>query len=205
MRVGAEIGWDRQLASSTILRPYMGLDILHDGGDAETGLGVDLSVGVDWFDTEKGLTVGLSGHKVIHHADDAYENWGMSFRLAYDPRPKTKEGFSAVVSHAVDRDNSDNSGSLVGTTSAGGIDNPENTDRTWQLEAAYGTAREEGMVGSSYTRVSGSNDPENVRVGYRIEPDTAIAEDLTVDTWTSSPLEDGLASNAVGVDLVWQW
>ena len=197
LRAGIGMAWRHRVEGTSVLRPHVGIDIIHDGGDGETGLGVDVTGGVDWLDPARGITVGISGHRVVHHADDAHGNWGVSVLFRYDPNPGSREGFSASAGHVVDLADPDGRGLVSGSSPV--------VNRNWQMEAAHGTSLGEGRVGSSYTRMNGTDDPEKVRVGYRVEPDTEGAEDVTVDTWVSSPMADGTADEAAGIDLVWRW
>ena len=174
LRAGIGMAWRHRVAGTSVLRPHVGIDIIHDGGDGETGFGVDVTGGVDWLDPARGITVGISGHRVVHHADDAHGNWGVSVLFRYDPNPGSREGFSASAGHVVDLADPDGRGLVSGSSPA--------VNRNWQMEAAHGTSLGEGRVGSSYTRMNGTDDPEKMRVGYRIEPDAASAEDVTVDT-----------------------
>ena len=74
---------------------------------------------------------------------------------------------------------------------------------TWSLEAAYGTGRGHGMVGSPYGQASGTSGMDNIRLGYRIEPDAAHAADASVDLWAESGTGGG--GRAAGAGLQWRW
>ena len=71
----------------------------------------------------------------------------------------------------------------------------------WSLEVAHGTGRGHGMVGGSYGRMSGIQEIESLRVGYRIEPDAAHAEDAKWQAWADLTAGRG----SVGAGLEWTW
>ncbi len=74
----------------------------------------------------------------------------------------------------------------------------------WSQEAAYGISRGRGMVGSPYTRLSGTSRVEITRLGYRIEPDADHAADMNVDLW-AEPKTHIKGEDAMGASLGWQW
>jgi len=56
------------------------------------------------------------------------------------------------------------------------------------------------MVGGPYGRLSGGDSLEEIRVGYRIEPDASHATDVTIELWFEPKGE-----NSVGAGLEWRW
>ena len=60
----------------------------HDGGDAETGTGVELGGRIAWEDPETGLGVEARARTLIAHEDSDYREWGASgaVRLAAGER-----------------------------------------------------------------------------------------------------------------------
>ena len=70
------------LADGT-LTPSVALGVRHDGGDAETGTGMELGAGVGYADLSRGLDMALRVHGLAGHAEDGYREWGVSgsFRL----------------------------------------------------------------------------------------------------------------------------
>ena len=73
------------LASGARLMPSLEAGIRHDGGDAETGLGIELGGGLRYEDPAAGLTVEGSGWALAAHRDDDYRDHGMSGLIRLDP------------------------------------------------------------------------------------------------------------------------
>ncbi len=204
LRFGLDGTWTRTLASGATLVRRLETGLRHDGGDAETGLGLEVGGGVDWSDPARGLAARLEGRTLAMHEDGAFEDWGLALSLSYDPRPETRRGLSASVG-----------GSLGGAPSSGVaafLDRdvfPDASDgdggEAWNAEMAYGTGLGAGMVGSSYGRVRGGNlsARDGLRLGYRIGPDASHAADVSADVW-AEPETDG-DGNAVGAGLEWKW
>ena len=204
LRFGLDGTWTRTLASGATLVRRLETGLRHDGGDAETGLGLEVGGGVDWSDPARGLAARLEGRTLAMHEDGAFEDWGLALSLSYDPRPETRRGLSASFG-----------GSLGGAPSGGAaafLDRdvfPDASDgdggEAWNAEMAYGTGLGAGMVGSSYGRVRGGNlgARDGLRLGYRIGPDASHAADVSADVW-AEPETDG-DGNAVGAGLEWKW
>ena len=200
MRLGLNAAWQRTLASGATLSPRLEAGVRHDGGDAETGLGIEVGGGIAFADPARGLSMSMDARTLALHEDGNFKDWGLSLGLSWDPRPETKRGCSATAQHG------------LGGASAGGVDalfGPEafpgapgaEGGSGWSVEATCGTGRGRGMVGSPYARASGGGEAESLRVGYRIEPDADHAEDATVQAW-ADPTADG---GSVGAGLEWRW
>ena len=203
LRFGLEGAWVRNLASGATLAPGLGIGLRHDGGDAETGLGLEIGGGAVWSGPARGLTLGLEGRTLVLHEDGGFEEWGLAFALSYDPRPETRRGLSATVNGALGGASSHGVAALLGPDVF-----PEGSDgegAAWSAEVAHGTSLGKGMVGSPYGRVSGGtlSARSGPRLGYRIEPDASRAADASMDLW-AEPAAGGDAA-AVGVGMDWQW
>ena len=57
--------------------PSLELGVRHDGGDAETGLGMEMGGGLGYRDPGRGLTVKTTVRRLLLHQDSAYEEWGV--------------------------------------------------------------------------------------------------------------------------------
>ena len=71
-----------------MLTPALELGLRHDGGDAETGTGVELGGRVSYTDAGSGLTVEANARKLIAHEDSGYEEWGAGGSVRLDPAPR---------------------------------------------------------------------------------------------------------------------
>ena len=64
-----------------------------DGGDAETGTGLEMGGRVRYANPQHGLSVEASARGLLAHEDENYEEWGVSGALVFDP-DRTERGFS---------------------------------------------------------------------------------------------------------------
>ena len=67
------------------LTPTLELGVRRDGGDAETGAGVDIGGSLRYVDAALGLTIDAGGRYLAAHEDDAYREWGASASIRIDP------------------------------------------------------------------------------------------------------------------------
>ncbi len=73
------------LASGGRLTPSLEVGLRHDGGDAETGTGVELGAGLRYTDPARGLTMEASVRALVAHEESGYEEWGARGAVRLDP------------------------------------------------------------------------------------------------------------------------
>ena len=77
-----------------VLTPSFELGARLDGGDAETGLGVDLGGGLAFAAPRQGVALDLKGRGLMAHEASGFREWGASAALTWDPRPETDRGLA---------------------------------------------------------------------------------------------------------------
>ena len=85
LRLVLETGRPFALGPGAVLTPTLELGLRHDGGDAETGTGVELGGRIRYTDAGSGLTVEANARKLIAHEDSGYEEWGAGGSVRLDP------------------------------------------------------------------------------------------------------------------------
>ena len=75
------------LSGGGSVEPSLTLGLRRDGGDAETGTGVEIGAGLAWSDPSNGITSDLRFHGLAAHEDGRYEEWGVSGSLSIVPDP----------------------------------------------------------------------------------------------------------------------
>ena len=120
LRLVLEGGRAFEVGGGGVLRPSLELGARHDGGDAETGAGVELGGGISYTDTASGLSIEAKGRMLAAHADSDYEEWGASATARLDPGERGR-GLSFSLSPT------------VGATSSA-------TERLWGARDARGLA-----------------------------------------------------------------
>ena len=74
--------------------------IRQDGGDAETGRGMDLGTGLVLADSVTGLAVDIRLRRLLVHQAEEFAESGMSISVSYTPTASTPLGFTARVTPA---------------------------------------------------------------------------------------------------------
>ena len=75
----------RTLANDALLVPGFELGLRYDGGDAETGFGVELGGGLRYEDALRGLRIETKARALLAHEDGGYQEWGVSGSVSLDP------------------------------------------------------------------------------------------------------------------------
>ena len=204
LRVGLEAAWSRTLGSGATLVPRLELGLRRDGGDAETGFGLEAGGGFRFADPGRGLSVSVDGRALALHEDGDMKDWGLAVSLEWDPRPETRLGPSVIATRGWGGAPAGGVAALLEPEALPGVDDGTGGGAgRLGLEMAWGTdlsGWRHGMTGSAYGRVSGSPDAEDVRLGWRVAPDTGLPESLGHDFW----LVPGTGGDAaIGAGLSW--
>ena len=207
LRVGLEGSYRVALDGGGTLVPKLELGTRHDGGDAETGFGVELGGGVKWTDPGLGLMLDLSGRTLIAHGNDDLKDRGFSAALAYDPAPATQRGASLSLRQ-------DWGGKAVGGLDALFAPDPLD-DRTggseaasrWALEAAYGLPVFGGRwTGSPHAGFGLATAARDYSLGWRLAPEAANAPDLSFGVKATRRESDAAkAEHTFGVEIRATW
>ena len=171
LRLGLEGGYRIATEGGGHVTPKLEIGARHDGGDAETGFGVELGGGLAWVDPTLGLSLDVSGRTLIAHGNDDLKDRGFAASLAFDPDPATARGPSLTLTQD------------WGGQARGGLDalfTPQTLDRRsgsgetaarWQAEAAYGFPAFSGrFTGSPHVGLGLATGARDYSVGWRLTP-----------------------------------
>ncbi len=85
LRLALEAGYTHTLTSGAVLRPTAELGARYDGGDAETGAGLDLAGGVRYQSPSRRLLVEGRGRVLLVHAATGFREWAASGLVRLTP------------------------------------------------------------------------------------------------------------------------
>ena len=192
--------------SGASLVPKVELGARHDGGDAETGFGVELSGGLAWNDPALGLSLDVSGRTLLTHDNDDLKDRGISAQLAFDPDPATQRGPSFALRQALGGQASGGLDALFATDPLKDRTGSEATSR-WTMEAAYGFPAFGGrFTGSPHVGLGLAADARDYRLGWRLTPEGASAPDLSLGVEATLRENDTQAPEGrVGVEIRARW
>ena len=157
------------LAGGPTLAPSLELGLRHDGGDAETGTGLEFGAGLGYANPSRGLDMSLRLHGLAVHAEDGYDEWGVSGQLTLVPG-EAGRGLSASLTPSWGVDPG-GSGQLWAQPALTGLAANGDTDPSSRLdgELGYGMA----MFGGRYTGTPNagfglSEAAREYRMGWRL-------------------------------------
>ena len=101
LRLGLEGAQTIPLEGGATLTPSVEIGVRHDGGDAETGFGIDFGGGIAWSDPKSGLSAELRGHALVSHEADGFRERGVTGSLAWDPKPSSVRGPTLTLTQTV--------------------------------------------------------------------------------------------------------
>ena len=151
LRLGLEGTWRGLEIGTGTLVPRLEIGVRHDGGDAETGFGLDLGGGLAWSDPGTGLRAEVSGRGLLTHESAGFRDLGFSGALAWDPTPGSDRGPSLTLSQTMGVSARGGADALLGRTTLAGLAANDNGDelerRRLELRLGYGF----GAFGDRFT------------------------------------------------------
>ena len=128
------------------LTPSLEIGVRHDGGDAETGFGLDLGGGLALSDPKRGLQAELRGRGLLTHESKGFRDLGFSGSLAWEGNPGSDRGAKLRLTQTVGGSSSGGADALLSRTTLEGLaanDNGEGGDdelksRRLELKFGYG-------------------------------------------------------------------
>ncbi len=176
LRLTLEGSWEVSLGTDSSLRPTFEVGLRHDGGDAETGFGLEFGGGLALTDPVLGLSAEIRGHGLLTHEESTFRDHGVSGSLRYDPQPYSDLGLSLIVSpswgagqRGVESmwETAPGAGAALGSfDNFGGADSP---DGRLDAEIGYGVPALGGRAtGTPWARVGLAEEAGDYRFGYRL-------------------------------------
>ena len=206
LRLGLEGSYRIATEGGGSLTPKLEIGARHDGGDAETGFGVELGGGLAWVDPGLGLSLDLSGRTLVAHGSDDLEDRGFAASLAFDPDTATARGPSLTLTQ-------DWGGQAKGGLDALFASDPL-ADRTgggeatarWAAEAAWGFPAFSGrFTGSPHVGLGLATGARDYSLGWRLVP-AANAPDVSFGV-KGTRRESGWAEpeHTAGLEATMRW
>ena len=194
-----------EMAGGQALTPSLEVGLRHDGGDAETGTGIEVGGGVSYADPATGLTVEGKARGLVAHEDADYTEWGASASVRLDPGAAGR-GLSLSLSPAWGAD-SGNAERLWGLGDARGLAANDGFEPAGRLDAeagwGFGAFGGRGLA-TPFAGLSLSDAGERTwRSGVRwtLGPDTAFG----VEGRLREAANDNEAEHGIGFKLTARW
>ena len=177
----------------------MEVGLRHDGGDAETGAGMDIGTGLIVSDTSTGLAVDVRVRTLLVHQAAGFSERGMALSLSYNPTPSTPMGFTAKVAPSWGGQATSGAEALWGReTMAGMAHGGVAAGNRLDGEVGYGLPVGSRFVGTPRVGFSTSEYGRDYRVGYGLGvlDRAGLNFELGVDAQRrESPMQGSAANN----------
>ena len=206
LRLGLEGSWQISLDNGGEVLPKLSLGARYDGGDAETGLGVELGGGMVWSAPQRGITLDLGGRTLLLHAAEGLKDWGVSASLIFDPNPETERGLSVSLGQEWGGQATDGLDALFAANPLEQRSGVEGISH-WSLEAAYGFPVFAGhFTGSPYVGLGIGSGLRDYSIGWRLSPETTAQQDISLDLKATRSEDDGARpEHRLGFELQRAW
>ena len=144
LRLGLEGTWRGLVLGTGTLEPRLEVGARHDGGDAETGFGLDLGAGLAWSDPASGIHAEASGRGLLTHESAGFGQRGFAARVGWDPRPGSDRGPSLTLTQTVGHSANGGADALLGRRTLKGLNANDDGDdlesRRLEMKLGYGFA-----------------------------------------------------------------
>ena len=110
------------LPNGASLLPSLEVGVRHDGGDAETGFGLEVGAGLSWNDPQRGITAEVKGRSLLTHVDEEFREQGLALAINHTMGIAAEGGVAA----------------LLAPTVLEGVDGPAGNGQWFNAELAYG-------------------------------------------------------------------
>ena len=168
-RTGLEGARAYMIASRLSLRPSVEVGLRHDGGDAETGAGMDVGGGLVVSDASTGLAVDLRVRMLVMHQAEGFRERGMAVSLSYNPTPSTPLGLTARVAPSWGGQAQSGAEALWGReTMAGMAHGSLASGNRLDADVGYGLPVGSRFVGTPRVGVGTSEYGRDYRLGYSL-------------------------------------
>ena len=208
LRTGLEGSRAYTLGGRLSLKPSVEVGLRHDGGDAETGAGMDVGGGLVVSDSSTGLAVDLRVRMLVMHQAEGFRERGMAVSLSYNPTPSTPLGLVARVAPSWGGQATSGAEALWGRETMGGM-SPGGVASGNRLdgEVGYGLPVGSRFVGTPRVGFSTSEYGWDYRAGYGLGllNRGSLSFELGLDAQRrESPLQGGASNGALGrATLAW--
>ncbi len=168
-RTGLEGSRAYTLAGRLSLTPSVEVGLRHDGGDAETGAGMDVGAGLIVSDASSGLAVDVRVRTLLVHQAEGFRERGVAVSLSYNPTPSTPLGLVARVAPSWGGQATSGAEALWGQETMGGLAHGSlASGNRLDGEVGYGLPVGRRFVGTPTLGVGTSADGRDYRLGYRL-------------------------------------
>ena len=212
LRVGLEGSLELGLGGGRLV-PSFEIGVRHDGGDAETGYGVDIGAGLAWSDPSSGVEAEVQARGLLTHEAGGLRERGIAGSLAWDPDPASERGFAFKLRQTVGGAATGGMNGLLSRRTLEGLaanDGGGDLQRR-RLEATLGYGFPlfgDRFTGTPEVGVGLSNADRDYRVGWRfaLARSDRVKFDVSLDATRREPANDDREpDDEIGLRVTARW
>ena len=186
MRLGLEGAWHGLEAETGTWVPSLEAGIRHDGGDAETGFGADVGIGLAFTSKDHGIAAEIKARGLITHEESGFENTGISASMAWDPRPASLRGPTLTLSRTVGSSATGGMDALLGRATMASLHGEDHDNaagnRQLEMKFGYGFAIADGqLILTPELGLGRSSDQHEYQLGTRLDLDSSAPGSMQLD------------------------
>ena len=207
-RTGLEASRSYSFERGLSLQPSLEVGLRRDGGDAETGAGVDIGGGLIVSDRLTGLSADVRVRMLLAHQDEGFRERGLSVSFSFDPTPSTPLGFLAKLTPSWGGQAESGAKALWGRdTMAGMADGGPAAGGRLEAELGYGMPVGGRLVGMPSFGIGASGHGRDYRVGYGLGvlSKESLEFELGVDANRRESPAQGTAEHGILGRLTARW
>ncbi len=176
-RFGVEGSRSVTFPDGSTASPLIEIALRLDGGDAETGYGVDIGGGFSFAVPNNIARVDIRGRGLLTHQVEDFQEWGASASFVFDPQPSSASGLSLSLTQSLGVSPMGGMETLFAqeTLDSFGINNRHTAGqgfeaaRQLECEIGYGLPTSSwGTTSTPYVGVSVSDYSRDYRFGWRL-------------------------------------
>ena len=205
LRFGLEASWALATESGAHLRPAFEVGLRHDGGDAETGMGVDIGSGIEWDDPALGFTADLNAHGLLVHEASGFAERGISGSLLWDRDRSSERGLEVTVRQSL---GTAASSDLLGRRTMAGLVRLDDGGSVGRLDAKLGYGLPvlgNRFTGTPWVGVGLSGSGQDYTMGWRFRPSAAAGFDMGVEASHRKTANDNEPEYGIAFRLTARW
>ena len=210
VRLGVEGAWTGLKLGHADLKPSLELGVRRDGGDAETGLGVDVGAGIAWSNQNSGFSASLHARGLLTHESDGFRDQGLSASLGWDPRPTSDRGLSLRLTQTAGAPATGGMHSLLSRTTLEGLalEDRSANPHSVELGLGYGVPAFDGLFTATPELGLRLSDRERrYRLGWKLglAARDQRSMELRLDLTRTERPGTELTGHGVGITLTSRW
>ena len=213
LRLGLEGTWRGiETEGGGTLTPTLEVGLRQDGGDAETGFGLEAGAGIAWSDPASGIAAEIRASGLLAHEDGGFRERGLSGSFAWDPTPGSDRGPSLSLTQTLGGSASYSADSLFANGAPAGLAANDTGFDARRFEAKFGYGF--GAFGDRFTLTPElgfglSNASRDYGLGWRLNPSGGGGSsfELRLDATRREAVNDNGAEpeHTVGLRLNARW